>query len=423
MYMSRRRLALMAALGVLLVAAVVLVAVRVQTRTVSSGAPLVLSPAQPGPRAAGVETPLCPKQEALAENGETITYRLAAMADPCGEIDLKSPGPTAPPARTPAPPGGGGSTTPPARTGTPVRINGKLAVCGTRLCNQQGQQIQLRGMSTHGIQWFSQCANAASLDALAKDWKADVIRISMYIQEDGYETNPRRFTDMVHNYIEMASQRGMYAIVDWHQLSPGDPNHNLSRAKTFFTEVARRHAAKPNVIYEVANEPNGVTWSRIKSYHEQIIPVIRAQDPDSVILLGTRAWSSLGISDGADETEVINNPVKATNIMYTFHFYAASHDDEYLGALSRATDRIPMFVTEFGTQTSSGDGGNDFGMAQKYIDLMAKKKISWTNWNFSDDHRSGAVFTGGTCPSGSFAGTDQLKPAGVWIRERILAGR
>jgi len=101
-------------------------------------------------------------------------------------------------------------------------------------------------MSTHGLQWYNQCLNAGSLDALAQDWKADVLRISMYIQEGGYETNPRLFTDRVHNLIEQATARGMYAIVDWHMLDPGDPNYNLSRAKTFFTEIAQRHKDKKN---------------------------------------------------------------------------------------------------------------------------------------------------------------------------------
>jgi endoglucanase len=147
--------------------------------------------------------------------------------------------------------------------------------------------------------------------------------------------------------------------------------------------------------------------------------VIRAIDPETPILVGTRAWSSLGVSDGADESEVIGNPVRASNIMYTFHFYAASHGDEYLNALSRAADRIPMFITEFGTQEYTGDGPNDFAMAQRYLDLAAQKGISWTNWNFSDDFRSGAVFTEGTCPGGPYAGTSRLKPAGQWVRDRI----
>ncbi|GAA3670973.1 cellulase family glycosylhydrolase [Nonomuraea antimicrobica] len=307
----------------------------------------------------------------------------------------------------------------PSAGGTPVQANGQLRVCGTKLCNQNGKQIQLRGMSSHGLQWYHQCLNTASLDALANDWKADVLRISMYIQEGGYETNPRLFTDRVHNLIEQATARGMYAIVDWHMLSPGDPNHNLDRAKTFFTEIAQRHNGKNNLLYEIANEPNGVSWSTVRNYAHQLIPVIRQHDPDTPILVGTRAWSSLGVSDGASETEIINNPVNATNIMYTFHFYAASHGTDYLDTLSRAADRLPIFVTEFGTQTSSGDGGNNFTRSQQYLDLMAQKKISWVNWNLSDDFRSGAVFTEGTCPSGPFAGTSRLKPAGVWIRDRI----
>ncbi|MET0136686.1 MAG: glycoside hydrolase family 5 protein [Kibdelosporangium sp.] len=303
--------------------------------------------------------------------------------------------------------------------GTPVEINGKLHVCGVKLCNQYDKPIQLRGMSTHGIQWYASCVKTASLDALANDWKGDIFRISMYIQEGGYETNPRKFTDLVHSYIEEATRRGMYALVDWHQLSPGDPNYNLSRARTFFTEIAQRHKDKVNIIYDIANEPNEVSWGAVKSYAEQMIPVIRAQDPDGVVFVGTHGWSTFGISDGGSETEVFNNPINATNFMYTFHFYAASHKDNYLNALSRIADRVPVFVTEFGTQTSSGDGGNDFTMSQRYLDLMASKKIGWTNWNFSDDNRSGAVFNSGTCAGSNFTGTSVLKPAGVWVRERM----
>ncbi|MEU6860713.1 glycoside hydrolase family 5 protein [Glycomyces sp. NPDC046736] len=297
-----------------------------------------------------------------------------------------------------------------------------LHVCGTTLCDPSGNEVQLRGMSTHGLQWYSQCVNDASLDALAYDWGADVVRLSMYIQEGGYETDPAGFTSRMHNLIEEVTERGQYVIVDWHMLSPGDPNYNLERAKTFFTEIAAAHGDKGNVFYEVANEPNGVSWSSIKSYHEQIIPVIRAQDPDGVILLGTPDWSSLGLSGSTNEQEVISNQVNASNIMYTFHFYAASHDDYYLNGLSRAADQIPMFVTEFGTQQYTGDGPNDFAMSQRYLDLMEDKGISWVNWNYSDDHRSGAVFDTGTCPGGPFTGTSNLKDAGEWIRARIQEG-
>ncbi|MGW5849051.1 cellulase family glycosylhydrolase [Streptomyces sp. NPDC055254] len=309
---------------------------------------------------------------------------------------------------------------PPQPATTPVGVNGQLTVCGTKLCNQYGKPVQLRGMSTHGTQWYAQCLTGGSLDALAKDWNADVLRVSTYVQEGGYESDPQRFTDLAHSLIEQATARGMYVIVDWHMLDPGDPHVNLARAKTFFSAVANRHKGKNNVLYEVANEPSGVSWGQIKSYAEQIIPVIRGIDSDAPVLVGTRAWSSFGVSEGGNESEVVAQQVNASNIMYTFHFYAYSHREEYLETLSRAADRIPVFVTEFGTQNYAGEGSNDFAMSQKYLDLMAAKKISWVNWNFSDDGRTGAVFKTGTCAAnGPWAGTGRLKPAGVWIRDRV----
>lgn len=306
-----------------------------------------------------------------------------------------------------------------APIGSPVAINGKLHVCGTKLCNKDNEPIQLRGMSTHGLQWYRSCINDASLDALANDWKADILRVSMYVQEEGYETDPEKFTRLVNSIVNKATARGLYVIIDWHMLDPGDPHYNLERAKTFFASVAATHKNKTNVFYEVANEPSGVTWTRIKSYHEQIIPVIRAEDPDSIILLGTRGWSSLGVSEGSDEREVVRRPVDATNIMYTFHFYAASHGAYHLAALRRASDRLPMFVTEFGTQDFAGEGENDFAQTRRYLNLLAEKQISWVNWNYSDDERSGAVFKEGTCPGGNFAGTSALKEAGRWIRNEL----
>ncbi|THV33670.1 glycoside hydrolase family 5 protein [Glycomyces buryatensis] len=302
-----------------------------------------------------------------------------------------------------------------------IEQHGQLSVCGVNLCGEAGDPVQLKGMSTHGLQWYSDCVNDASLDALQQDWSSDIVRLSLYVQEEGYEADPAGYTAKVSELIDSVTARGMYALVDWHILTPGDPNVNLEAAKTFFTEIASAHADNPGVIYETANEPNGVAWSDIKSYHEQIIPVIREQDPDSVVILGTPGYSSLGLSEGSDPSEVIDDQVDAENVMYAFHFYAASHREDYIAAVSAAAEEIPLFATEWGTQTYTGDGENDFEMSQQWTDMMAEHQISWTNWNFSDDMRSGAVFKEGTCPSGEFTGTSSLKPAGEWIREQILA--
>lgn len=303
-----------------------------------------------------------------------------------------------------------------------MATHGQLHVCGTKLCNQNNQTIQLRGMSTHGLQWYgwNNCLTEASLDALANDWKADILRISLYVQEGGYETDPIGYTNQVNRLIEEATERGMYALVDWHQLSPGDPNANLNLAIDFFTDIAQAHNGKNNIIYDVANEPNGVTWDAVQSYAMQIIPVIRQHDPDAVVLIGTHGWGSLGVSDGKTAQDIVNNPVTLDNIMYTFHFYAASHGQSYRDNLVWAAERLPIFVTEWGSQTYTGDGTNDFASTQAYLDILNQYQISWTNWNFSDDFRSGAVWKQGTCSANNNWSTANLKEAGLWVRDKIL---
>jgi endoglucanase len=326
-----------------------------------------------------------------------------------------TPAPTATSTATPTP-----TPTPAQPTATtPVGINGQLHVCGVNLCNQYNRAIQLRGVSTHGLQWFADCYNTASLNALAQDWTADLLRISMYVQEDGYETDPTGFTNQVNALVDQAEARDLYAIIDFHTLTPGDPNYNLARAKTFFAAVAARNAAKKNVIYEIANEPNGVSWASIKSYAEQVIPVIRAADPDAVIIVGTRGWSSLGVSDGSNETEIVNSPVNATNIMYAFHFYAASHKDNYRATVSRAAAKLPLFVSEFGTVSASGDGAVDTASTTAWLDLLDQLKISYANWTYSDAAEGSAAFKAGTCAGNTYTGTGVLNPSGVLVRSRI----
>lgn len=302
---------------------------------------------------------------------------------------------------------------------TPVAINGQLHVCGTKLCNQYDKPIQLKGISSHGIQWFSQCLTPSALDTLVNGFKANVMRIALYVQEDGYKTNPSKFTQQVSMLIDQLTARGMYVIVDWHILTPGDPNYNLDLAKKFFTDIATKYKNNNNIIYEIANEPNGVTWKSIVDYANQVIPLIREIDANAPILVGTRGWSSLGLSAGSNYHEIVNNPLQFSNIMYSFHFYAASHGDKYLNALDEASDQLPVFVTEFGTPTYSGDGPLDLFMSDKYINLMSTKKIGWANWNYSDAPASSSIWIVGTCAHNIWT-DNRLTPSGVYIKSKIL---
>lgn len=295
----------------------------------------------------------------------------------------------------------------------PVAANGQLQVIGTQLSNANGDAIQLRGMSSHGLQWYPNDINETSLDILAYNWDCDVIRLSLYAREGGYETNPQGFTTLLEEKIQMVIDRGLYVIIDWHQLSPGNPLEDIDNAKVYLTHMAEKFGHLPNVIYEICNEPNNCNWVDVKTYAEEMIPLLRAIDPDGVIIVGTHAWGSLGLSDSKSEQEIINNPVNAENIIYSFHFYADSHSFDWYGsAVRRFAQELPIMVSEFGTQDYSGDNNNNFNETDKYLEMFKELNISWINWNFSSDHRSGAVLKS----SGNYT---SLKDAGYYIRYNI----
>ena len=307
------------------------------------------------------------------------------------------------------------------RAGSPFDINGRLILLGTNIVNKNGAAIQLRGMSTHGLQYRGNCYNETSLNLLMHDWGIDILRISMYIQEGGYETDPVRFTNFVDELVEKCYKEGVYALVDFHMLDPGDPNYNTERAKVFFEHMSKKHASKGNVIYEICNEPNNkqyeVTWPIIKNYADQIVPIIRNNDPQSIIIVGTPEHASR-------PDLVIGNKLAFENIMYTMHFYAAdkwsaNHQGRRMGYVSKAiANGVPVFVTEFGTQDGWGDGANDFVMSAKWMKFMEERKISWCNWNYSDSPLTGAAWKTGTCPNGPWS-EENLKEAGKWIRTQL----
>lgn len=95
-------------------------------------------------------------------------------------------------------------------------------------------------------------------------WKASVIRIAMYVNEQGYNTNPSYWRGKVQEMVDWSGQLGVYVLIDWHVLTPGNPNDgSYNGAEEFWRFIANNNKGKDHVLYEIANEPNGVDWNTI----------------------------------------------------------------------------------------------------------------------------------------------------------------
>lgn len=54
-------------------------------------------------------------------------------------------------------------------------INGKLHVEGTNLFDEKGNQVVIKGASTHGLTWFPQYVNTNLFRQLSREWNTNLI--------------------------------------------------------------------------------------------------------------------------------------------------------------------------------------------------------------------------------------------------------
>ena len=297
---------------------------------------------------------------------------------------------------------------------TPVSQHGQLSVKNGQLVDKSGKGYQLRGMSTHGLTWFPEFVNESAFKTLRDDWNTNVVRLAMYVDEWGngqcYMGNKSGSLELLEKGVDICIKLDMYVIIDWHVLNPGDPSKYTNEAKSFFETVSKRYAKYPNVIYEICNEPNGgASWSgNIKPYAEKIIPVIRKNAPNSVIIVGTPTWSQ-------EIDKPLSDPLNYKNVMYAFHFYAATHAGLRSNVENCVAQGLPVFVSEFGTCDASGGGANDFNETQKWLSYFDKQGISYCNWSICNKDETCSVLRPGTSANGNWSESD-LTENGKWMR-------
>lgn len=302
---------------------------------------------------------------------------------------------------------------------------GALRVNGTELCDAEGNPVQLRGVSTHGISWYPEYVNDKAVAFMHQKWGINVLRIALYTTgTGGYcvtdEASQQVQKDTIDIGVQAAKANDMYVIIDWHILEDNNPNRYIGRSGNFFREISEKYKDYDNVIYEICNEPSGdTTWENIKSYAQEIIPIIRENDEDAVIIVGTPNWSQ-------DVDVAAADPIRDMgNIMYALHFYAGTHKQELREKAEKAMDAgLPIFVSEFGICDASGNGTNDTAEADNWMKWMNEKMISCVQWNLSNKDEASSLIQKSSQKTTDWKDED-LSDSGKWMIANIggLIGR
>lgn len=291
----------------------------------------------------------------------------------------------------------------------PVARHGQLRTQGAYIVNSSGEPVQLFGMSLFWSQWMGKYYSSETVAWLKNDWKCSVVRVAMGVEHGGYLSNPETEKQKVFTVVDAAIREGIYVIVDWHD---HHAEKHQDAAVRFFSELAEKYGDKPNVIYEIYNEPLDVSWSEvIKPYSQAVINAIRKHDPDNLIACGSRQWSQR-------VDEAASDPIAGANIVYTLHYYASTHKEELRKIARSAIEKgVPVMVTEFGITEASGNGFIDEKEARAWWDFMDQYKISWCNWSVADKKENSAALKPGTKLSGW--NDDSLTRSGTIIRNEI----
>jgi endoglucanase len=294
-----------------------------------------------------------------------------------------------------------------------VEKYGNLKVKGSYIFGQNGDTVQLRGMSLFWSQWMPQYYSAETVKWLKDDWKVTIVRAAMGYEMGGYQDDPDGEKAKVVKVVDAAIQNGIYVIIDFHS---HEAHKNLDEAKEFFAEMAKKYGKYPNVLYEIYNEPlKEASWAGdIKPYSEAVIAEIRKHDPDNIIIVGTRQWSQL-------VNEAASDPIKGDNLVYTLHYYAATHGGWLREEAKKAMDKgIAIFVSEYGTCDASGNGRFDPKKSQEWYAFLDQYKLSHCNWSVADKVETASVLNPGASGNGGWTEKD-LTPSGKLVRDEIRA--
>lgn len=293
----------------------------------------------------------------------------------------------------------------------PVIKHGALHVNKLQLTDAHNNPVVLRGMSYGWHCFWPRFYNAGSVAWLVKDWKVNVVRAAMGIEpgENSYIKRPEWSVEKIKAVVDEAIKQNIYVIIDWHS-----HNINLKEAKAFFTKMATQYGNNPHIIYEIFNEPDEESWADVKAYSVELIKTIRDIDPDNIILVGSPHWDQ-------DVHIAADDPITGfDNIMYTLHFYAATHHQYLRDRGSYALSKgLPLFISESAGMEATGNGPLNENEWQLWIDWAEANKISWITWSVSDKDETCSVLLPAAADNGNWNDA-QLKASGLKTKAHLL---
>ena len=281
-----------------------------------------------------------------------------------------------------------------------------LHVEGNKLLNEQDKEVILRGVDRSGTEYqcvkgngkiFDGPSDEASIQAM-KSWHINAVRVPLnedcWLGINNASPSGILYQQAITSYVKLITKNNMYAIIDLHWSAPGttlatsvqimaDRDHSLA----FWTSAAKNFKNDPHVLFDLYNEPRGISWDCWKdgtgcdtpfqvASMQEMIDTVRATGANNVILLG-------GLESANDLSGFLSHEPSdpANNLAVSWHMYGKNTCDTtecWDRTVAPVMAMLPVVATEFGESYDSSVCGTK--LSDAFMQWMDQRQAGYLGW-------------------------------------------
>ena len=125
--------------------------------------------------------------------------------------------------------------------------------------------------------------------------------------------------DTVQQVVDWGLSKDLFIIInshhDWWLVNNYDSTQARERFYAIWNQISKKFKNKsPKLLFEIINEPHGMTKENVDELNVDILQIIRRENPQRIVIYGGHSWSN---SDHLLQAEVLNDEY----IIGYFHSY------------------------------------------------------------------------------------------------------
>ena len=290
----------------------------------------------------------------------------------------------------------------------------QLKVVGNRLHDADGGEVWLQGVNAGGLETLPQDKQPIKSVVVAIDeWRSNCVRVPMN-EAFWYGKNPyqkdggKEYRETIDQIITLAANRGAYVVIDLHRFRAPTQEH-----ADFWKDFAALYKDHPAVLFDVFNEPHGISWDVWKSGGfvgektgtdesaflsdeekkkaqgfesvgmQGLVDAVRSTGAKNIIIAGGIFWCNdlSGITKGYALEDKTGH-----GIMYSWHTYNW-HTGWEEKVLATAAE-YPIFLGEVGADIHKMDfipaeaQEDPHTWVPDMLGFIQNHRLNWTGWCF-----------------------------------------